>query len=102
MAKNCTFTGRAFCSLDADNPEFDNDMRGAYVSIVCRTTDIQEAIRAIASELSENAMTLRGFDYLFDIDYLDRNTSDYEDNLISKLDSHPVQFKNVHFFKADS
>ena len=102
IKRECTFTGRAFCSVDESNPEFVKGMRAAYIPIVCKAGDVQEAIGMMVSELSENALSLRGFDYIFDINFLDRPTSEVEDKLIEKLSSYPVQFENVHFFKPDS
>lgn len=101
MVENCIFAGRALCSVDDANPQFRNDMRGAYVPIVCSAADIAAAVEAIRKELSESALTLRGFDYLFDVHYLDRKPSIYEDQLIARLESYPVQFENVHYFKSD-
>lgn len=102
MADTPTFIARAFCSVDKENAEYEDGTRGAYASVACRESSLLRAIQAIASELAENALTLRGFDFIFDTNYIDREPSDYEAELISRLSSYPVQFENVHYFKPDS
>jgi len=77
-------------------------MRGAFVNIACKAPKISEAIELIAAELSENCLTLRGFEFIFDTNYLDRAPSDYEAKLIRRLQTYPIQFQNVHYFKPDS
>ncbi|MCA8887879.1 MAG: hypothetical protein KDA46_03550 [Parvularculaceae bacterium] len=102
MSETSTFVARAFCSVDEENAEYEDGMRGAYASVACRESDLIGAVQAIASELAENALTLRGFDFIFDTSYMDREPSEYETELISRLSSYPVQFENVHYFKPDS
>lgn len=96
-----TWIGKAFCAISEDRPEFADGCRGAYVVVACRACDIADATRAISAELGESGLNVRGFEHLFDISYLDRPLSEYEQQLISRLTSYPVQFENVHFFKAD-
>ena len=101
IGKN-TFVGRAFCSVAPDNPAFHRGMRGAYVTIASAADSIEVAVQLIISELLENKLEVMGFDYLYDIRYSEGVSSVYETSLISKLNLHPVQFENVHFFKPDS
>ena len=77
-------------------------MRGAYVNTVCEANSLLEAVNLICSELSENALELVGFDFIFDERYMDRALSDYETLLAERLHSYPVQFEDVHLFPADS
>ena len=102
MPSKNTYVGRAFCSVDSSNPEFDEGMRGAFVVIVCSADNILEATKITMSELAENALTIRGFEYFFDTNYVDRELSNYEIGLIARLGSYPVQFENIHYFKPDS
>ena len=100
MPNSAIFAGRALCSVDRSNPEFTEGMRGAYIAIVCRAHDISSAVDCISKELAEHALTVRGFDYLFDIKYFDRKSSKYEDKLVHRLGIYPVQFEDVHYFKT--
>lgn len=93
--------GKAFCVVGQDRPEYANGARGAYVVFACRALSLVRATEMICKELSESELRACGFEHLFDIDYLDRSLSDYEEMLISRLGSYPVQFENVHFFKED-
>jgi hypothetical protein len=76
--------------------------RGAIVAFACQAVDIVECCRQIASELAENGLVLKGFEYLMDQAHLDRETSEYEEELVHRLASYPVQFENVHYFKGDA
>ena len=96
------WTGNGFCSVASDRPEYRNGARGAYVVVACTTESIRSAAKLIEAELTESGLILRGFEYLMDIVYLDRQLSDYEEILVSRLDSYPVQFEDVHFFRTDS
>lgn len=97
-----TFCGRAFLSVMQSNSEYANGMRGACSVVVVRASDIVVATDLIYTEFEENALSLRGFDYLFDVNFMDRLPSDYENHLIARLGTYPVQFKNVHYFPADA
>lgn len=99
---NTVWSGKAFCTLSNCRPEYQEGFRGAYVVFVCSAVSISEASRLIETELFESELILKGFEYFFDVDHMDRQPSEYEEKLISRLDSYPVQFENVHFFKPDS
>lgn len=102
MKPKTTFLSRVFCSLEIGNSEFESGMRGAIANVVCLAFDISEAVEMISETLKSYALTVRGFDFVFDLDYADRPPSEYEKQLISKLDKFPVQFENVHYFPPDS
>ena len=97
-----SWNGRAFCRLSTDRPEFQDGFRGAYVVVACRAASAGEAVSLIESELLESDLMLSGFDYLFDIASMDRDLTEYEIKLNSRLSAYPIQFENVHFFKPDA
>lgn len=101
MTKNTTFVSRALCSVDEQNPAFRRGMRGAYINVVCNSESVENAVSSITSELKENTLSVRGFDYIFDLNYLDREPSEYEKELIQRLSAYPIQFENVHYFPLD-
>ena len=102
MTHFLTFVGRGYFSVLPQNPEFNKGMRGAYSVVAGRAENLMSAIEAIEIEFSESCLSLRGFDYIFQIDFLDRQLSEYEVRLIERLDLYPVQFENVHYFPGDS
>lgn len=102
VLSNSVWLGNSLCAVSSVRPEYEDGARGAYVVFVCRADTISEAARLIESELLESDLNLRAFEYLFDIAYMDRSMSEYEEKLASRLDSYPVQFEDVHFFKPDS
>jgi hypothetical protein len=97
-----TWICKAFCTISETRPEFIDGFRGAYVVIACLASDISEATCSIADELFESGLIVKGFDHLFDTLYIDRSLSEYEEALISRLESYPIQFEDVHFFKPDT
>jgi hypothetical protein len=94
--------GKAFCIVKPGTEQFNNGNRGAYAVFVCKASEITECCRLISMELAENHLEIRGFEWLVDKVYADRATTDYEDELIERLETYPVQFENVHYFKGDS
>jgi len=96
------YVGRAFCSVMPSNPEFKKGMRGALITVVCRSESLKHAVEDISAELSESLLSVEGFEYIFNEAFIDRELSGYEELLIERLASYPVQFENVHYFKPDS
>ena len=94
--------GKAFCVVSPESDQFHSGHRGALVVFACQAVDIVDCCRRISSELAENGLNLRGFEYLMDQAHIDREISKYERGLIDRLASYPVQFENVHYFKADA
>ena len=101
IADTADWVGRAFCLVGPNRPEFRNGSRGAYVVFCCRAHDMGDAFNSVCKELLENDLHIRGFDYFFDINYMDREISEYERMLQLRLEDYPVQFTNVHFFAPD-
>jgi hypothetical protein len=101
MSVERIWIGNAFCSVGKERPEYMNGTRGAYVTVACRAVSLSEATRIISLELEDSNLSVNGLENFFDIRYLDRQLSDYEDALITALNEYRVQFKNVHFFKID-
>lgn len=102
MSIEATWIGNAFCLVGGERPEYIDGARGAYVTVACRAVSLSDAARMISSELNESNLLVHGLENLFDIRYLDRELSVYEETLISGLKDYHVQFKNVHFFKTDA
>jgi hypothetical protein len=94
--------GKAFCTVAAESDQFRSGHRGAIVVFACQAIDVCECCRQISSELAENGLNLKGFEYLMDHAHIDREISTYEKELIDRLGSYPVQFENVHYFKGDA
>jgi hypothetical protein len=94
--------GKAFCTIAPDTDQFRSGNRGALVVFACEAVDLIECCRLISSELAENGLALKGFEYLMDQAHVDREISTYEKELIQRLGSYPVQFRNVHYFKGDA
>lgn len=61
-----------------------------------------EAIALISAELDENGYELLGFESFLPADVLDRELTNYEQELVSATSSYPVQFKDVHLYKPDA
>jgi hypothetical protein len=93
--------GTAFCTLGTDHDQSDLGYRGAYVPFACEAPDIVECCRLLASELADSKLVLNGLSDLTDAKYHNRALTDYQQRLVERLKGYPVQFENVHFFKAD-
>jgi hypothetical protein len=94
--------GKALCVPTPRNKEYEKGFRGAILVFACLATDIVHCVNLLSAECADNELVLNGFEYLFDKTYMDREPSDYEEQLVSKLSKYPVQFENVHFFKSDA
>jgi len=94
--------GKGLCTLTPENDQYRAGHRGAIVVFACRAKDIVDCCRQVAGEFAEHQLILNGFEYLIDQEHIDREISTYERELIDQLGSYPVQFKNVHYFKADA
>jgi hypothetical protein len=94
--------GKAFCAVGQDRMEFRDGYRGAVFVFCCLANDISDCVELIFKESNENKLWITGFEYLFEREYLDREISEYEKQLISRLDAYPVQFEHIHFFLPDS
>ena len=94
--------GRADCVLPDDHPKRQEGYRGALMTFACLASDIGSCVKLLQNECLENNLVVVGFEYLFNRDYMDRDSSEYEEELILKLVYYPVQFHNVHFYKLDS
>jgi hypothetical protein len=93
--------GTAFCALGRGHDQSDLGFRGAYVPFACEASDIVECCRILASELADNKLTLKGLSDLTDVTYHAAALTEYQQRLINRLKGYPVQFENVHYFKAD-
>jgi hypothetical protein len=102
MDDNSVWLGRAFCSVAKENPEFAKGNRGAILNFACSAPSIEQCTQLLANEMTRIELELRGFDFLFQKEYLDREPSEYEAGLVDKLNTYPVQYHNVHFFKGDA
>ena len=101
MTENNIYIGRAFCTVLANNPEFEDGMRGAFVTFACLTGSIQMAISKVSEELAEIELQVNGLENLYDCRYMTEAPSDYEKSLMERLESYPVQYENVHYFPPD-
>lgn len=101
-ATSAVWLGKAFCTVAPNNDQFRLGYCGAFVVFACQAVDIVECCRLVSSELAENGLILKGFEYLMDQARIDRDISTYEDELVHRLGSYPVQFENVHYFKGDA
>lgn len=88
--------------MNPERAEYQQGHRGAILVFACSADTPRDCVSLITTELSENGLTLRGFEYMMDSDYIDRNLSEYEESLVAELKTYPVQFRNVHFFAPDS
>ena len=102
MSDKNKYIGRAFCSVLEVNPEYLNGMRGAFVTVACSAGSIATAIGKVSEELSEIALQVHGFENFYDFRYLEGVPTEYEEELLGRLSSYPVQFKNVHYSPPDS
>ena len=90
--------GRAFCTVARSNAE---PAKSALLNFACNAPDVVSAAQLVQRECQENAMQVQGFEYLMCRPYMDREPSEYEMELISKLIEYPVQFRDVFVFGAD-
>ena len=102
MTEQHKFSGRVFCILSKENSEYDNGMRGAYVTFACRAEDIEAATILVTQEMKDIHLIVMGFENFYDQRFMDGTPTEYERTLLEKLDSYPVQFKEVHYFPPDS
>jgi len=61
-----------------------------------------DCVAMIVEEASDNELQVKGFEYLMQKGYMDREPSSYEMELEGQLPTYPVQFKNIHFALADT
>ena len=94
--------GRAFCTVGASRPEYATGHRGATFTFACAAPTLLECASLVCSEAVENQLEVRGFEYLMQEEFMDRDISPYEVELAEQLPVYPVQFKNVHFFLPES
>lgn len=94
--------GRAVCSLEPGHEQLNGGYRGAILVFATCADDVVTAVRLLYEECLENKLRVIGFDYLFNLARLEREPSEYEEQLIEKLGLYPVQFKNVHFHKHEA
>ena len=97
-----TWFGRAFCTVGAVREEFRSGHRGAVFSFACRAPTVLDCVAMVREEAVENSLDLKGFEFIMQKDYMDREPSGYEQELEERLGEYPVQFKNVHFFMPDT
>ena len=102
MSEKYTYHGRVFCTVLPENAEYNEGMRGAFIPICCLASSYSEAIKKIESELLEIQLKLDGADDFYDDRFFEGVPSKEMIELIQKLESYPVQFKDVHYFPPDS
>jgi hypothetical protein len=93
--------GKALCALSPTHHQFAGGYRGAIFVFVCASDEISGAVEQICRECSESNLTVIGLDYLYNRAHMEREPTEYERGLIGKLASYPVQFEDIHFYKAD-
>ena len=93
--------GIAFCSVLPNNSEYALGMRGAFVPICAKASDMGEAVTIIREELAENFLELEGFESFYNDLHFHEPASAVMANLIDKLESYPIQFDDVHYFPPD-
>ena len=93
--------GRAFCTLIRGSEKHSLDSIGGLLTFACRAGGIVDATVLIQKECLENDLIVMGFEYLMCKAYMDRELSDYENLLVERLLSYPVQFHDLHTFKSD-
>lgn len=94
--------GKALCAVSPTHHQFADGYRGAIFVFACMSDDISGAVKQICQESSENNLSVIGLDYLYNRAHMEREPTEYERGLIGKLNSYPVQFEDIHFYKADA
>lgn len=92
----------AVLRLSESNAKRNEGFAGAFAGIACLAKDVVEATTLISSELDENGYELLGFESFLPANMLDRELTDYEEELVNATSSYPVQFKDVHLHKPDA
>lgn len=92
----------AVLRLSQSNTKRSEGFTGAYAGIACSAKNAVEAAALISNEFAENGYELLGFESFLPADMLDRELTDYEEELVMATNSYPVQFKDVHLHKPDA
>jgi hypothetical protein len=100
--KHNIWIGKALCSLAPSHHQYTLGYRGAIFVFVCLAEKIASAVEQVCSECDEHGLAIVGFEYLYNQAHMERETTEYEDGLIRRLTSYPVQFENVHYYKPDA
>lgn len=96
------WTGIAVLLPQPNHPSLSEGYVGAFAPIACEGDSLSEAINKLSEELLGNQLFLVGLEDCIAVGMRDRILTEEEEELVSALDTYPVQFKNVHFHKADS
>lgn len=102
MDANVVWVGTAVLVPTPENQARADNYIGAYAGVACRATTIANAVQLIASEFLENGYALLGFETLLPVGSLDREMTDYENELVEATAVYPVQFRDVHLHKGDA
>lgn len=102
MDESTVWFGRAFCTVGKERSEYVAGYRSAIFTFSCLASTVLDCVAMVIEEASENELHVKGFEYLMQKEYMDREPSSYEIELEEQLPSYPVQFKNVHFALADT
>ena len=94
--------GKAFCQVSPTREEYKMGHRGAVFVFACLAANLKQCVSQIVDESAENELILAGFEYLMRRDMMDREPSEYEEELTQRLKSYETQFENVHFFRPDA
>lgn len=92
----------AVLRLSQSNSKRNDGFTGAFAGIACFAKDVVEATTLISKEFQENGYELLGFESFLPANMLDRELTDYEQELVNATSTYPVQFKDVHLHKPDS
>ena len=102
MDKKTIWFGQAFCTVEKNRSEYASGHRSALFVFCCCAPSLIDCVAMIAEESAENNLCLRGFEYIMQKDYMDRELSPYELQLENQVHIYPTQFKNVHFALPDT
>ena len=102
MEKHTVWLGKAICALTPSHKRFNDGYRGAIAVVCSLAPNISCAVEQICTEFLQLDLAVIGFEYIENQAYIEREPSEYEAELIAKLESYPVQFADVHIFKPDA
>lgn len=76
-------------------------LKGGYGFVAFKADDLVNGVQSLRIELAEGGSDLVGFEWLHRVEDNDRALKESDFELLQRLDTYPIQFREFDWFKGD-
>ena len=99
--RETTWVGVATVAPDAGSFQEGTGLLGGFGFVTFRNHSFPDGVSDLAEELSKGGTMLTGFEWVSRLEDNGRELTNSDLELIERLDSYPVQFYDIHWYRSE-